>query len=192
MRQLGSVALLLLAIATSPGARADDVTDQINEALKAWQAHDAPTAIAALDAAAGLLRRARAEGLKNLLPPVPPGWTADPSESTAVAVAMLGGGTTASRRYHNASQSVDVRIIADSPMLQGIAGLLGGPLAAFGGLQTVVINGRRMSYAESDNSYTTLVADKIIVKVSGGPSTPDPTLRSFIGAIDFAAVEKAR
>ena len=75
-------------------------------------------------------------------------------------------------------------------MLQGLAALLGSPFAAIGGMKTVVVNGRRMSYSAGDNSYTTMVADKIIVKVGGGKDTPDPTLKSFIGAIDFAAIEK--
>jgi hypothetical protein len=171
-------------------ARADDVTDQINEALKAYQNHDTQTAIAALDGAANLLRQARAEGFKKLLPPVPPGWTADDPDATAVGAAMLGGGTTASRTYHNGPQQVEVQIMADSPMLQGMAALLGSPFAAAGGLKTVVIGGRRMSYAENDNSYMTLVADKVIVKVEGNKATPDPTLKSFIGAIDFAVIEK--
>ena len=121
---------------------------------------------------------------------MPPGWTADEAEGTAVGVALLGGGTTASRAYHNGSQRVDVQIMADSPMLQGLAALLGSPFAAIGGMKTVVVNGRRMSYSAGDNSYTTMVADKIIVKVDGGKDTPDPTLKSFIGAIDFAAIEK--
>ena len=43
---------------------------------------------------------------------------------------MLGGGATASRAYHNGVQRVDVQIMADSPMLQGMAQLLGSPLAA--------------------------------------------------------------
>jgi hypothetical protein len=172
------------------GARADDVTDQINEALKAYRSHDIQTAIAALDAAANLLRQSRADSLKKLLPDVPPGWTAGEAEGTAVGVALLGGGATASRAYHNGSQRVDVQIMADSPMLQGLAALLGSPFAAIGGMKTVVVNGRRMSYSAGDNSYTTMVADKIIVKVGGGKDTPDPTLKSFIGAIDFAAIEK--
>jgi len=185
-----TIAALLLVIATASGARADDVTDQINEALKAYQNHDTQTAIAALDAAANLLRQSRAEGLKKLLPAVPSGWTADDAESTAVGAAMLGGGTTASRTYHNGNQRVEVQIIADSPMLQGMAGLLNSPLAAMGGMKTVVVGGRRMSYTDNDNSYMTLVADKVIVKVEGGKDTPEPTLKSFIGAIDFAAIEK--
>ena len=166
------------------------MTDQINEALKAYQKHDTQTAIAALDAASSLLRQARAEGLKKLLPAVPSGWIADDAESSAIGAAMLGGGTTASRIYHNGSQRVEVQIMADSPMLQGMAALLNSPLAAMGGMKTVVVAGRRMSYIESDNSYTTLVADKVIVKVDGSKETPDPTLKSFIGAIDFAAIEK--
>ena len=180
----------LLVMLAASGARADDVTDQIGEALKAYQNHDAQTAIAALDAAANLLRQSRAEGLKQLLPPVPAGWTADDAESTAVGVAMLGGGTTASRAYHNGDQRVEVQIIADSPMLQGVAALIGSPLAAAGGVKTVVVGGRRLSYTDGDHSYMTVVADKVIVKVGGSADTPDPTLKSFIGAIDFAAIER--
>jgi hypothetical protein len=190
MRLRLGTAALLVAVAAASGARADDVTDQINEALKAYQNHDTQTAIAALDAASSLLRQSRAEGLKKLLPPVPPGWTADAAESTAVGAAMLGGGTTASRTYHNGSQRVEVQIMADSPMLQGMAALLGSPLAAMGGMKTVVVGGRRMSYTENENSYMTLVADKVIVKLEGSKETPEPTLKSFIGAIDFAAIEK--
>ena len=190
MRFHSGIAAMLIIIATASGARADDVTDQINEALKAYQNHDTQAAVAALDGAANLLRQARAEGLKKLLPPVPPGWTADTAEATAVGSAMLGGGTTASRTYHNGPQQVEVQIMANSPMLQGMAVLLGSPFAAAGGLKTVVVDGRRLSYSDNDNSYMRLVADKVIVKIEGNKDTPDPSLKSFVGAIDFAQIEK--
>lgn len=183
------IALLLGCVLVSV-ARADDVTEQINEALKAYQNHDTQTAIAALDAATNLLRQSRADTLKQLLPPPPAGWTADKAETTAVGAAMLGGGITASRTYHNGSQQVEVEIMADSPMLQGMAVLLSSPFAAAGGMKTVVVGGRRLSYTENDNSYVTLVGEKVIVKITGGKETPDPTMKSFIGAIDFAGIEK--
>jgi len=183
------VALLLLA-GLGQHAVADDVTDEINQALKAYQGGDSKTAIAALDAAANLLRQGRADALKKLLPPVPPGWTADEAETVAIGAAMLGGGTTASRTYHNGAQQIEVQIIMDSPMLQGMAALFSSPFAAMGGMKTVVVGGRRMSYDSSGNSYMTIVADKVIVKVDGSTGTPDPSLRSFIGAIDFAGIEK--
>ena len=184
-----AVVCVLLA-AGVPAARADDVTDQINEALKAYQNHDPQTAIAALDAAANLLRQVRADALKKLLPAALTGWTADDAEASAVGAAMLGGGTTASRKYHNGDQQVEVEIMADSPMLQGMAALLGSPFAAAGGMKTVVIGGRRMSYTQNDNSYMTLVADKVIVKVGGSKDVPDATLKGYIGGIDFGALEK--
>jgi hypothetical protein len=190
MRHCCRLAVLALGVALVPGARADDVTDQINEALKAYQNHDTQTAIAALDAAANLLRQARAEGLKKLLPPTPPGWSADEAQSTTVGVAMLGGGITASRAYHNGNQRVEVQIVTDSPVLQGLGALIGSPLATIGGMKTAVIGGRRMSYTESDHSYMTVVADKVIVRLEGNADTPDATLKSFIGAIDFTGIER--
>ena len=128
MRLCCRIAALLACIATLSGARADDVTDQIDKALRAYQNHDTQTAIAALDAASSLMRQSRADVLKKLLPPPPPGWTADAAESSAVSVAMLGGGITASRAYHNGDQRVEVQLAADSPLLQG--GVDRQPLAA--------------------------------------------------------------
>ena len=55
-----------------------------------------------------------------------------------------------------------MQIIADSPMLQGMAMLINSPLAAAAGMKTVVIGGRPMSYAPNDNSYMTLVGGKTI------------------------------
>ena len=190
MRLCCRIAALLACIATLSGARADEVTDQIDAALRAYQNHETQTAIAALDAASSLMRQSRADVLKKLLPPPPPGWTADPAASSAVSVAMLGGGITASRAYHNGDQRVEVQLAADSPLLQGMAALIDSPLAAVAGMKTVMIDGRRMSYTEIDHSYMTLVAHKVIVKVEGNSGTPEPTLKSFIGAIDFAAIEK--
>ena len=190
MRLRHGLAALLLIGCCAQDARADDVTDQINEALKAYQNHDAQTALAALDAAASLLRQARAESFKALLPAAPSGWTADDAEATSVGPAMLGGGMTASRKYHNGDQQVDLQIMADSPMLQGMAALLGSPFAAVGGMKTVVVAGRRLSYAPDENSYMTLVGNKVIVKVEGNKGVPDAALKSFIGAIDFTAIEK--
>jgi hypothetical protein len=190
MRLCCRIAALLSCIATLSGARADEVTDQIDAALRAYQNHETQTAIAALDAASSLMRQSRADVLKKLLPPPPPCWTADEAASSAVSVSMLGGGITASRAYHNGDQRVEVQLAADAPLLQGMAGLIDSPLAAVAGMKTVTVDGRRMSYTEIDHSYMTLVADKVIVKVEGNSGAPEPTLKSFIGAIDFAAIEK--
>ncbi len=191
MRLRHSVLVLLACVAGASIARADDVSDQIDKAAAAWRAHDSQAAIIALEAAASLLHQARADALKALLPPPLPGWTADPAETSAVSAAVLGGGTSATGTYHNGEQRVQVQITTDSPMLMGMAALLGSPMGAASGVRTVTVGGRPMSYTQSDNSYITLVADKVMVKVDGSKDTPETTLRSFIASLDFGAVEKA-
>jgi hypothetical protein len=172
-------------------ARADEVTDRINAALGAYQRGDVPTTIAALDAAAGQLRQQRADALIALLPLPPPGWTGDPAETSALNAETLGGGTSATRLYHSGARKVTVQITTDAPMLQGLAALINGPLAASAGVRPVQVDGRSIAYTESDNGYMALIADKIIVKVDGDKQVPEPELRAFVAGIDFDAVEKA-
>jgi hypothetical protein len=85
---------------------------------------------------------------------------------------------------------VEVQITTDSPMLQGMAALVNGPLAASAGIKTVVVSGRPMAYTTSDNGFMTLVGEKVIVKVDGNKQTPEATLRTFLAAMDYAAMEK--
>jgi len=191
MRLLACMPLVLIISVGCPlPGHADDVTDQINQALAAYQKHDIPSAVAALDAASNLLRQARADALKVMLPPTPPGWSADPIDTTAAAAAMLVVGTTVSRTYHKGDQQVEVQIITDSPVLQGMAAMINTPLGAVAGMKTVVIGGRPMSYISNDNSFMALVAGKTIVKVTGNQGTSESTLKGFIAAVDFAALEK--
>jgi hypothetical protein len=190
MRLRHWVLVSLASVAMTVAARADDVSDQIDKAAAAWRAHDSQAAITALEAASSLLHQARADALKALLPVAPPGWTADPAETSTVTAAMLGGGTSATGTYHNGEQRVQVQITTDSPMLMGMAALLSSPMASASGIKAVIIGGRPVSYTANDNSYMTLVADKFMVKVDGSKDTPDPALRSFVASIDFGAMEK--
>src|ERR1700676_2708289 len=68
---------LLIAAVSPPPVWADDVTNQINEALTAYGRKDLPTAIAGLEAALNLMRQSRADTYGALLPAAIPGWTAD-------------------------------------------------------------------------------------------------------------------
>ncbi|HEY1930666.1 MAG TPA: hypothetical protein VGG99_01515 [Acetobacteraceae bacterium] len=189
VRWLGGL-LLLASAGFAVRAHADDVTDLITKALNAYQAHNTEAAMMALDGAANELRQQRADVLKTFLPLPPPGWTADPSQTSAVSAAMLGGGTSASRTYRNGTEKVDVQITTDSPMLQGMAALIDSPLASASGVKSETVAGRRVSYTQSDNGFMTLVGQKIIVKIDGNKDTPEPDLRTFVAAIDFAELEK--
>jgi len=183
------VSLCIVSAPFSP-ARADDIIDQINEALAAYDRKDLPTAMAGLEAALNLMRQSRADTYGALLPAAPDGWTADDVETVAVSVAMAGGGTGASRKYHKGNDTVTVSILADSPLLQAMSALASSGLAAMGGMRTQIVNGRRTVYIKDDGSFTTIVGDRVLVRVEG-KGLPEDALKQFLTAVDFAAVDKA-
>ena len=184
-----TLSLLIVCAALLP-ARADDVTDQINEAMTAYSRKDLPTAIAGLEAALNLMRQSRADTYGALLPAAPAGWTADDVETISVGVAMAGGGTGASREYHKGDTTVKVSILADSPLLQVISTFASSGIAAMSGMRTQIVNGRRTIYMKDDGAFTTIVGDRILVRVEG-KGLPEDVLKQFLTAVDFAAVEKA-
>lgn len=191
MRVLKSAALggALLLTAVS-GSLADDVTDQIDEAVKAYQKKDYATAATALDAAANLIRQAKGEATKTLLPEPLSGWTADEAEVTTMGAGMMGGGTSIVRRYHKGDDQVEVTLVSDSPMLQAMAMMFSGAMSGPDN-KLVVIDGRKTTYSKSDNAYQTLVANKTLVKVSGSEGVDDKTLKAYLKGVKFAELEKA-
>jgi hypothetical protein len=182
------LSLLIAAVPLLP-ARADDVTSQINEALSAYGRKDIPTAIAGLEAALNLLRQGRADLYGALLPAAPAGWTAEQVETVSVGAALVGGGVGASRKYHRGGATVTVSILADSPLLQAMSALASSGLAALGGVRTLIVNGRRTLYLKDDNAFTTIVADRILVRVEGSDQSEE-TLKQFLTLVDFSAIER--
>ncbi len=190
MNARGALPLVILSALSIAPAHADDVTDQINEALAAYNKKDVPTAMAGLEAALNLLRQGRADSYGKLLPAVPAGWQADEIETIASGLAALGGGAGASRKYRKGDDTVTVSILADSPMLQALSAFASSGIAAMAGGRTTIVNGRRTIYMKDEGSFSTIVSDRILVRVEGR-GLPEATLKQFLTAIDFAAVEKA-
>lgn len=177
-----------LPLVLAAPARADDVTDQVNEGLSAYARKDYATAITALEAATALLRQARSEIWKAYLPAPPPGWTAEQTEAGA---GTLGMGSSASRKYLRDGEDVEISLMTDSPVMQGLASVIANPMIAAAAGKTLVIGGRRVNYIRSDNSYMTLVADRVLVRVQGSSGVSEETLRQFLGLLSFPDIEKA-
>jgi hypothetical protein len=84
---------------------------------------------------------------------------------------------------------VTVSILADSPLLQAMSALASSGLAALGGVRTLIVNGRRTLYLKEDNAFTTIVADRILVRVEGSDQSEE-TLKQFLTLVDFSAIER--
>jgi hypothetical protein len=188
---IGGALIVSLGLGITAAARADDVTDQLNEALRAYEKKDLATASAALDVAQTLIRQMSADVWKTMLPEPLAGWNADEAESTSVGAAMLGGGTSVSRNYRKDSDNVEITLVTDSPLLQGMGALFSGGMVTGSDMKLLVIDGRKTTFTRSENSYQTMVSNKALVKVTGSKGVDDATLRAYLTAIKFQQIEKA-
>jgi hypothetical protein len=177
-------------LATTTTLRADDVTDSIDEAVKAYKADDYATAAQALDAAAQLVRQKRGDMFKALLPDAPSGWDAEEATSQSAGAAMFGGGVTAERTYRKGDSSVSVKLITDSPMMQGVLMMMGNPMFANAdGGKLERIKGQKAIFKNKggSGSVNVVVNGALLVQIEGS-DVSDADLRKFAEAIDYGKI----
>jgi len=188
LRMIGCGVCVAAFLSLSPALRADDVTDSVEEALKAYKDKDYATAAQALDAAAQLVRQKRGELFKELLPDAPAGWEADEATTSAAGAAMFGGGVTAERNYTKGDSSVTVKFITDSPIMQGVMMMMGNPMFANAdGGKLERIKGQKAIFKNRDGSgsVNVVVGGALLVQIEAS-DTSDADLRNFAESIDYA------
>jgi hypothetical protein len=169
---------------------ADDVTDSITQGLNQYKKGSYAEAMTSLNFAAQKIGQIKADGLKVLIPKPLSGWTADEVVSEAAGTAMYGGGLSAEGRYHKGNQSnITVKIVTDSPMLQGMMMLLSNPqFAAFsGGKLEKIKNQTAIVKYEAQGKrgdINVVVAGKVLVAVEGNEVSQDE-LMAYAQAVDY-------
>ncbi|AVW93175.1 hypothetical protein [Celeribacter baekdonensis] len=154
---------LLTTMAT--GAFADEVTDTLESALKAYGDGDVTYALEELDYAKQLLKEMQSGALSDFFPAAPDGWTVEDDADTVAGYAMMGGGTAAAKRYSNAEgERFTMTIVVDSPMI----GMMGGMLQNAGamGLKTTRVG--REKFVDQDGTLSALIEGRVLVQVEGG------------------------
>ena len=170
-------------------AWADDISDAISQAGKAYQAGDLGSAKQALDMAAQLIAQNNAEGLVKVLPQPLAGWTAEDAEANAPGV-MAMGGSTASRRYKKGEDvDVQISISADGAYLMQQAAIFSNPQMA-GLLGKLVPIGSQKAIQTKEGNLTLVVANRFVITVDGSGSPEDKL--AYAKAIDFGALAKVK
>src|ERR1043166_4936564 len=164
------LALRMLAVplflALGGAALADDVTDALDQARKAYQTGDFATAKQSADLASQLIGQKNAEGFAALLPAALPGWTAGKAETTSLGNVGFGV-TSASRTYTAADgKNVQVQISGDSALLAQFATLLSNPQIA-GVLGKVVMIGNQRAIQSNEGDVHIVINNKFLVSVTG-------------------------
>lgn len=125
------LALALVAgLVLSPAARADEITDQIDQAKRYYEEGDAVGAIAELEFALQALRGRIGQELLATFPEPPAGWTVSAAgDQQPGSIPMLGSGTMLSRTYRadGGEASIEAQLMSGGGFLQGIAGMFLNP-----------------------------------------------------------------
>ena len=180
-----SIAAIVLVLAAVPAA-ADEFTDVMDNALKAYREGDISVAQEELEYAGKLLNELKAASLSKFLPPAQPGWTrtdeTDP-EGAGAAMAMLGGGAAASASYSRGADEFTLTLVANSPMVSGIGAMITGMSSIAGGKPVRI---QRTQFTVTEDEMQGVVDGKVLVSVSGAASVEDKT--AHLEAVDFDAL----
>ena len=169
---------ILLTVATLPlllplPARADDVADALAEATRSYQAGQVAAARTAMEEALQLLAQRTAAGLGSALPNALPGWQAEKAETQTAPLALMGGGSQASRRYKNATgQDVEIQVTADSPVLAQLGMVMANPAIA-GAMGKLIRIGSQRAIQTNNDEIQMLVNNRILVMINGSATIED-------------------
>ena len=183
------LAVMAGVIMFSISAWADDVTDSINEALEYYKDGAYTEAVGSLNYASQLIQQKKGEKLESFLPKPLDGWKAEDASSQAVGAAMMGGGLSAERSYAKGNSTIDIRIITDSPIMQGMMMMFSNPMLAAsdgGKLQKI---GRQKAIVQYDaanksGDINVVVANRFLVTIEGD-DVKEAELKAYAKAIDY-------
>jgi hypothetical protein len=190
-------ALGLAALLAAP-AGADEVTDQLEEARKAYEGGELRSAVQTLQFAVASIQEKINLSLLELLPEPLEGWQAEEPQAQSAGMAAMITGTNLSRRYYrDDGADVDVSITGDSPLLPMMTMMLSNPMLmqTDPGTRVYTHAGNRGMIKHEKGSdeweISLLVAGKIMVQVTGSGLANQQPVEEYLKAIDLAAVEKA-
>jgi hypothetical protein len=186
IRAVGSFAILAFSLVS---ALADDITDAIEQAHKAYQSGDLANAKQSLDLASQPIGQKNAESLATPLPNPLPGWNAEKAQAQAQAMgAVVFGASVASRSYSNAQgENVEVQITGDSALVMQFAPLFANPQFA-GAMGKIIKVGNQRAIQTSDGDVNMVVNNKFLVTVNG--SAPAAAKLAYAQVVDVTKLAK--
>lgn len=175
-------------------ARADDVIDSINEALQYYKESNFVEAAGSLDYAAQLIRQKQSSNLQAYLPEALPGWTAEDVSSQAVAPAMFGGMISAEKRYVKDSSTVSIKVMTESPIIQGLMMMFQNPMLATsdgGKLKKIAGQKAIVKYRPADRGGdVNILVDRRILVTIEGTEVLEKDLIDYASAVDYAKLKE--
>ncbi|MDD3592821.1 MAG: hypothetical protein PHO65_09270 [Sulfurovum sp.] len=172
---------------------ADNVTDPIQTALKAYEGKDYKLAIEELKYATAALQKLDAEENRKLLPDPLEGWKKKiGDESVQAAMNMFGGGTMTTAEYTRADEHIELQIIANSPMIATVAMMINNPMFS-GAEDREPYRYKRLKGIKQKNGDTTeitlLMAGQIMIKLTGKRLKEESLLEQYLDKMELQKIQ---
>ena len=173
-------ATLAMSVST---AQADDITEALESAMQAYEDGDTQYALEELEFAKQLLQAMKTDELVQFLPDAPDGWSREVNTEMNAGLAFMGGGSGAEATYDGDGQSITITMMADNPMVAGMAGMIGN--AGLMGAQVERLGRQKFMIMEGEISG--LVDNRILIQASGGDVDD---MLELLETMDFRALGK--
>jgi hypothetical protein len=192
------LAFACLALALAGPAAADEVTDQIDEGKRLYEAGELRKSVETLNFAVAKIQEAITSALMTLFPEPAEGWTAEAAEAQSGGIASMITGTHLTRRYVRADGAeVTLSMMADSPMMPMLTMAISMPfvMQANQDMKTYSLKGERgmMEHTPGSQTYkaTVMVGNRLLIQGEGNNLPDVAPLEQYLQALDLAAIQKA-
>ena len=174
---------------------ADEIMEQMNEAIKAYQDKDYKGAMDELKFITAQLQKMDAAENQKLLPAPLDGWKMKEGDNGGQAVmSMLGGGGTSMQAiYTKGSENIEIQIMANSPMISMMSMAISNPaLMAADPTSTPFRYKRNKGVKKKEGTNTEislLISGQILIKLTGENLKDDKVLEDYLDHIDIKALK---
>jgi hypothetical protein len=193
--------ILLSALATTlligTPAFADEIVDQLNATIKAYEGKDYKGAMNELKFITAQLQELDAAENQKLLPAPLEGWSLEKSNDNAgqAMMGMLGGGTTMNATYVKNDEKVEIQILANSPMLAMMSVTITNPALMASNPNTKPYryknNNGMIETKERGVEISILVGGQILLKLTGQNLTDQSVIEKYLDAIDLKELKNS-
>ncbi|MGQ9658718.1 MAG: hypothetical protein ACUVT0_01205 [Thermochromatium sp.] len=190
--------VLATSLCLAAPVQADEVTDQLAIARKAYESGELRTAIETLNFAVAKIQEQMTANLVKLLPEPLPGWTADAPESQAGGMAAMITGTTLSRTYRRGDGAeIRLSLMADSPLMPMLTMALSMPFVIQNNpaMKTYSFQGYRgmLEHAADSQDYeiTLMVGNRLVIQGKGSRLADSQPIEAYFEKLDLKAIQNA-
>lgn len=174
---------------------ADEITEQIQSAVEAYEQKDYRSAVDDLNYAIAQIQTLINTENVSLLPEPLEGWTATEVDNAGAGMAILGGGTNMTRHYQRGEEDLEINIIGDSPWIASMMQIATNPMLMAGNPNLKPYRfGELKGMKETTPGQvevSLMLAGQVMVKVVGRDLTDQAVIEQYLEAIDWERLEAA-